>query len=116
VRRLITAGLISIGLIAVLMTFPSVRALGASMLASAGLISIIAGLAAQTSLTNMFAGIQLALSDTVRVGDVVMVNDQLGRIEQLALTHVEVRLWDGRIVVYPTSSFIREPFETGRAP
>lgn len=111
VRRLIGATLIGIGVIAVLMTFPSVRSLGASLLASAGLISIIAGLAAQTSLTNVFAGVQLALSDTVRVGDVVMVNDQLGRIDQLALTHVEVRLWDGRVVVYPTSFFISEPFE-----
>lgn len=110
-RQLITAGLISIGVVAVMMTFPSVQALGGSLIASAGLISIIAGLAAQTTLTNVFAGIQLALSDTIRVGDVVVANQESGTIAQLALTHVEVRLWDGRVLVLPSSYFISQPFE-----
>ncbi len=110
-RQLITAGLVSIGVVAVMMTFPSVQALGGSLIASAGLISIIAGLAAQTTLTNVFAGIQLALSDTIRVGDVVVANQESGTIAQLALTHVEVRLWDGRVLVLPSSYFISQPFE-----
>lgn len=110
-RRLIVASIIGIGIVAVLMTFPSVRSLGASLLASAGLISIIAGLAAQTTLTNVFAGIQLALSDSVRVGDVVVANNESGTISALTLTHVEMRLWDGRVLIFPTSFFITEPFE-----
>jgi small-conductance mechanosensitive channel len=110
-RRLIIAAIIAIGVVAVLMTFPSVRSLGTSIIASAGLISIIAGLAAQTSLTNVFAGIQLALSDSMRVGDVVVANNQSGTISQLTLTHVEMRLWDGRVLILPSSYFISQPFE-----
>ncbi len=110
-RRLIVAVLVGVGVVAVLMTFPSVRALGASILASAGLISIIAGLAAQTSLTNVFAGIQLALSDSVRVGDVIVANEATGIVSQLTLTHVELRLWDGRVLILPSSFFISQPFE-----
>lgn len=110
-RRLIVASIIGIGVVAVLLTFPVVASLGTTLVASAGLISIVAGLAAQTSLTNVFAGIQLALSDTVRVGDVVVVNTQSGTIAQLTLTHVEVRLWDGRVLILPSSFFISEPFE-----
>jgi len=104
-RRLVVAVLISIGVVAILMTFPSVRTLGAGLLASAGLISIIAGLAAQTSLTNVFAGIQLALSDSVRVREVVVANGQSGTIAQLTLTNVELRLWDGRVLILPSSFF-----------
>ncbi|MCO5222259.1 MAG: mechanosensitive ion channel family protein [Thermomicrobiales bacterium] len=111
VRRLVIACLAGLAVVAILMTFPSVRAIGASLLASAGLISIIAGLAAQTSLTNVFAGIQLTLSDTIRVDDVVVVNGQSGTVAQLALTHVEVRLWDGRMLILPSSFFISQPFE-----
>ncbi len=75
-RRLIVASIIAIGVVAVLLTFPSVASLGTTLIASAGLLSIVAGLAAQTSLTNVFAGIQLALSDTIRVGDVVVAETQ----------------------------------------
>jgi small-conductance mechanosensitive channel len=114
-RRLIVASIIGIGVVAVLLTFPSVASLGTTLVASAGLISIVAGLAAQTSLTNVFAGIQLALSDTVRVGDVVVVDTQSapqsGTITQLTLTHVEMRLWDGRVLILPSVFFISEPFE-----
>jgi small-conductance mechanosensitive channel len=95
----------------VLLTFPAVASLGTTLVASAGLISIVAGLAAQTSLTNVFAGIQLALSDTIRVGDVVVADTQSGTITQLTLTHVEMRLWDGRVLILPSVYFISEPFE-----
>lgn len=118
-RRLIVASIVCIGVVAVLLTFPSVRSIGTTLVASAGLISIVAGLAAQTSLTNVFAGIQLALSDAVRVGDVVVVNNQIGTdttdttgtVTQLTLTHVEVQLWDGRTLIVPTVNFISAPFE-----
>ncbi len=114
-RRLIVASIIGIGVVAVLLTFPAVASLGTTLVASAGLISIVAGLAAQTSLTNVFAGIQLALSDTIRVGDVVVVDTQSapqsGTITQLTLTHVEMRLWDGRVLILPSVLFISQPFE-----
>jgi small-conductance mechanosensitive channel len=114
-RRLIVASVIGIGVVAVLLTFPSVASLGTTLVASAGLISIVAGLAAQTSLTNVFAGIQLALSDTIRVGDVVVVDTQSGAqsgtVTQLTLTHVEMRLWDGRVLILPSVFFISQPFE-----
>jgi small-conductance mechanosensitive channel len=118
-RRLLTASIVSIGVVAVLLTFPSVASIGTTLVASAGLISIIAGLAAQTSLTNVFAGIQLALSDSVRVGDVIVVNSQIGTdttdttgtVTQLTLTHVEMRLWDGRVLILPSAYFIVQPFE-----
>jgi small-conductance mechanosensitive channel len=118
-RRLVVASIISIGVVAALLTFPSVRSIGTTLVASAGLISIIAGLAAQTSLTNVFAGIQLALSDSIRVGDVMVVNSQIGTdttdttgtVTQLTLTHVEMQLWDGRILILPSAYFIVQPFE-----
>lgn len=118
-RRLIVAAIVCIAVVAVLMTFPSVRSLGTTLVASAGLISIVAGLAAQTSLTNVFAGIQLALSDSVRVGDVIVVNSQIGTdttdrtgtVSQLTLMHVEIRQWDGRVLILPSAYFIVQPFE-----
>jgi small-conductance mechanosensitive channel len=114
-RRLIVASIVAIGVVAVLLTFPSVASLGTTLIASAGLLSIVAGLAAQTSLTNVFAGIQLALSDTIRVGDVVVAetqsSPQSGTVTQLTLTHVEMRLWDGRVLILPSVFFISQPFE-----
>ena len=94
-----------------LMTFPAVRALGASVLASAGIISVIAALAAQSTLGNLFAGLQLAFSDAVRVDDVVVVEDEWGRIEELTLTYVAVQIWDDRRLILPTSYFTTKPFQ-----
>jgi small-conductance mechanosensitive channel len=110
-RRLISAVLIVIGAAVVLTTFPSVNLIGTSVLASAGLISIVAGLAAQTSLTNVFAGIQLALSDALRVGDVVQMEDESGVVHDITLTYVVIGLWDDRKLILPSSYFISEPFE-----
>ena len=90
---------------------PGVRALGASVLASAGLISVIAALAAQSTLGNVFAGLQLAFSDAVRVDDVVVVEGEWGRIEELTLTYVAVQIWDDRRLVLPTSYFTTKPFQ-----
>jgi small-conductance mechanosensitive channel len=118
-RRLIVASIIAVGVIAVLLTFPSVASLGTTLVASAGLLSIVAGLAAQTSLTNVFAGIQLALSDSIRVGDVVVVNSQIGTdttdtigtVSELTLTHVEIVRLNGRVLILPSAYFIIQPFE-----
>ncbi|MCZ2858112.1 mechanosensitive ion channel family protein [Blastococcus sp. VKM Ac-2987] len=96
---------------AMLLTFPSARTAGASILASAGVISIVAGLAAQTSLANVFAGLQLAFTDAIRVDDVVVVEEEWGRIEEITLTYVVVHVWDDRRLVLPSTYFTTTPFE-----
>ncbi len=110
-RRVTVAGIVVLGIGVALMTFPGIRALGASVLASAGLISVIAALAAQSTLGNVFAGLQLAFSDAVRVDDVVVVEGEWGRIEELTLTYVAVQIWDDRRLLLPTSYFTSKPFE-----
>jgi hypothetical protein len=94
-----------------MLTFPAIQALGAGLLASAGLISIVAGLAAQTSLVNVFAGIQLAFTGAIRVDDVVVVQKEWGRIEEITLTYVVVHIWDDRRLILPSTYFTTTPFE-----
>lgn len=94
-----------------LLTFPDVRALGAGILASAGLLSIVAGLAVQSALVNVFAGVQLAFTDAIRVDDVVVVQKEWGRIEEITLTYVVVHIWDDRRLILPSTYFITTPFE-----
>lgn len=94
-----------------LMTFPSVRGVGASVLASAGVIGVVAALAAQSLLGNVFAGLQLAFSDAVRLDDVVVVEGEWGRIEELTLSYVVVQIWDDRRLILPTSYFTSTPFQ-----
>jgi hypothetical protein len=110
-RRVTVAAIVILTLGVVLMTFPGIRALGASVLASAGLVSVIAALAAQSTLGNVFAGLQLAFSDAVRVDDVVVVEGEWGRIEELTLTYVAVQIWDDRRLILPTSYFTTKPFQ-----
>jgi small-conductance mechanosensitive channel len=96
---------------AMLMTFPAARAAGTSLLASAGVIGAIAALAAQSLLGNVFAGLQMAFSDAIRLDDVVIVEEEWGRIEEITLTYVVVHLWDDRRLVMPTSYFMSKPFQ-----
>jgi len=110
-RRVTVAAIVVITIGVMLMTFPSVRALGASVVASAGLISVIAALAAQSTLGNVFAGLQLAFSDAVRIDDVVVVEGEWGKIEEITLTYVAVAIWDDRRLILPTSYFTTKPFE-----
>ncbi|TDQ47557.1 mechanosensitive ion channel family protein [Actinorugispora endophytica] len=110
-RRVAATVLGLLAVAAILFTFPSVAALGAGLLASAGLIGIVAGVAAQSTLGNMFAGLQLAFSDSLRINDVVVVEGEWGRIEELTLTNVTVRIWDERRLVLPVSYFTTTPFE-----
>jgi small-conductance mechanosensitive channel len=111
VRRLLVVIIVVVGLASILLTFPGVQALGTSVLASAGVVSIVAGLAAQSTLGNVFAGVQLAFSDAIRVDDVVVVNTQWGRIEEITLTYVVVHVWDDRRLVVPSTYFTSTPFE-----
>lgn len=110
-RRLAVVVIGVLAAAAMLLTFPSARAAGASILASAGVISLVAGLAAQTSLANVFAGLQLAFTDAIRVDDVVVVEDEWGRIEEITLTYVVVHIWDDRRMVLPSTYFTTTPFE-----
>jgi small-conductance mechanosensitive channel len=111
VRRVATAAVIIIAFGVMLFSFPQVRALGAGLLASAGIAGAIIGIAAQPTLGNMVAGLQLAFSDALRLDDVVVVEEEWGRIEELTLTYVVLRLWDERRLVLPVSYFTQNPFE-----
>ena len=112
-RRLAIAIVAILGVAAILMTFPSFSDIGTTVFASAGVLSVVAGLAAQTSLGAVFAGMQIAFSGAIRVGDVVQLEDGQwwGRIEEITLSYVVVRLWDERRLVLPTTYFTTEPFE-----
>lgn len=111
VRRVTVALTFFTAVAAMLMTFRSVRTIGASLLASAGILGIVAGLAAQTTLANVFAGLQLAFTDHLRIDDAVVVEGEWGRIEELTLTYVVVHLWDDRRLVLPTTYFTSKPFQ-----
>jgi small-conductance mechanosensitive channel len=111
IRRLTAAIVTILALASMFMTFAQLRTLGASLLASAGVVGVIAGLAAQTTLTNVFAGMQLALTDSLRYDDVVVVENEWGRVEEMTLTYVVVRLWDERRLVLPTTYFTKTPFQ-----
>lgn len=112
VRRLLVVLIAVFAIGAVLFTFPAVRAIGTSVLASAGIVSIVAGLAAQSTLGNLIAGIQLAFSDAIRVGDVVVVEGEWGRIGEITLSYVVVNIWDERRLVLPCTYFTTRPFES----
>ncbi|WP_269048433.1 mechanosensitive ion channel family protein [Paenarthrobacter sp. Z7-10] len=110
-RRVVVALIVTLALAGLLLTIPEVRALGTGILASAGLISIVAGLAVQSSLTNVFAGVQLAFTDAIRIDDVVVVEKLWGKIEEITMTYVVVRVWDERMLILPSTYFTTTPFE-----
>lgn len=95
-----------------LFTFPAVQGVGAGLLASAGVLSVIGGLAAQSVLGNLFAGIQLAFSNAIRVGDVVVVKDEWGTVGEITLSYVVIYIWDERRLIVPSTHFTSQAFET----
>jgi small-conductance mechanosensitive channel len=94
-----------------LMTFDSIRHLGSTILASAGVIGVILGFAAQKSIATIIAGIQIAISQPIRIDDVVIVEGEWGRIEEITLTYVVVNIWDKRRLILPINYFIEKPFQ-----
>ena len=94
-----------------LMTFDKVRQIGVSLLASAGIVGVIAGFAAQRSLATLIAGIQIAITQPIRLDDVVIVEGEWGRIEEITLTYVVVRIWDLRRLIVPITYFLEKPFQ-----
>jgi small-conductance mechanosensitive channel len=94
-----------------LMVFQSVRQFGTAMIASAGVAGIIIGFAAQKSLATFLAGLQIAMTQPIRIDDVVIVEGEWGRIEEITLTYVVVCIWDLRRLVVPITYFIEKPFQ-----
>ncbi|MES5822993.1 mechanosensitive ion channel domain-containing protein [Streptomyces sp. RG80] len=111
ITRVVTAVVGVVAVAAMLLTFPAMRAAGASLLASAGILGIVAGVAAQSTLSNMFAGLQIAFGDMVRIGDTVVVDGEWGTVEEITLTFLTVRTWDERRITMPVSYFTSKPFE-----
>ncbi|GAA1427369.1 mechanosensitive ion channel [Streptomyces thermospinosisporus] len=111
IRRVVSAIVGVVAVAAMLLTFPAMRAAGASLLASAGILGIVAGVAAQSTLGNMFAGLQIAFGDMVRIGDTVVVDGEWGTVEEITLTFLTVRTWDERRITMPVSYFTSKPFE-----
>jgi small-conductance mechanosensitive channel len=112
VEHILTAVVILLAVSFMLMSFPRVRQMGVSLLASAGIIGIILGFAAQKTLGNLVAGIQIAISQPIRLDDVVIVENEWGWIEEINLIYVVVRIWDLRRLIVPISYFIEHPFES----
>lgn len=110
-RRIIVMMIVVVGIAGVLMTFPSIRHIGESVFASAGIVAVVAGLAARTMLSNLLAGVQIALTQPIRLEDVVIVEGEWGWIEEITTTFVVVRVWDLRRLVLPISYFIEKPFQ-----
>ncbi|WP_406016596.1 mechanosensitive ion channel family protein [Streptomyces sp. NBC_00984] len=111
IQRVVTAIVATVAVGAMLLTFPTMRTFGTSMLASAGVLGIVAGVAAQSTLGNLFAGLQIAFGDMVRIGDTVVVDGEWGTIEEITLTFLTVRTWDERRITMPVSYFTGKPFE-----
>ncbi len=110
-RRVASAVVVVVTVAVMLLTFSAMRSIGAGLLASAGIIGIVAGIAAQSTLGNFFAGLQIAFGDTVRIGDTVVVDGQQGTVEEITLSYLVVRLWDYRRLIVPVSYFVNKPFE-----
>ena len=112
-RRLTQAIVVVVGAVAIIGTFEVARQAMTTVLASAGVISVIAGLAAQQTLGNVFAGLQLAFTDAIRVGDVVVAGEkkETGSVEEITLSYVVVRIWDERRLIIPCRYFTQTPFE-----
>jgi len=110
-KRIVIAIVIILAFGSCLMTFDKVKQLGTTILASAGIIGIVVGMAAQRTISTFIAGLQIAITQPIRVDDVVIVENEWGRIEEITLTYVVVRIWDLRRLVVPITYFIEKPFQ-----
>ncbi len=110
-RKVLVVVVTVVTLATALMTFEKVRQLGTTLLASAGIAGLIVGIAAQRSIAALIAGVQMALTQPIRVDDVVIVENEWGRIEEITLTYVVVRIWDLRRLIVPTTYFLEKPFQ-----
>jgi len=111
IQRIANVGIVLVTIGVMLLTFPSVRQIGASMLASAGIAGLIAGIAARSTFASLIAGLQVALTQPIRLEDSVVVEGEWGWIEEIGTTYVVVRLWDLRRLIVPLTYFIEKPFQ-----
>jgi small-conductance mechanosensitive channel len=111
IQRILVVIILFVTLASMLLTFEKVRQIGVSLLASAGIIGIILGFAAQKTLGNLLAGIQIAFAQPIRLDDVVIVENEWGWVEEITLTYVVIRIWDLRRLIIPISYFIEKPFQ-----
>jgi small-conductance mechanosensitive channel len=109
--RIAIGAVLLAGLAFILMTFPRARQLGASLLASAGVAGLIVGLAARSVFGNLLAGLQIALAQPLRIDDVLIVEGEWGRVEEITATNVVLKIWDERRLVVPLQWFIEHPFQ-----
>jgi len=110
-QRILAAVILVVTVCLILMAIPSIRQVGVTLFASAGIAGIVAGFAARPVLSNLIAGIQLALTQPIRIDDVVIVEGEWGWVEEIHMTYVVVRIWDLRRLVVPLSYFIEKPFQ-----
>ncbi|RRB04091.1 mechanosensitive ion channel family protein [Larkinella rosea] len=111
VRQLVSIMVIVVGFSVLLLSFNGGRKIGLSFLTSAGIASVVIGFAAQRTIANLLAGIQIAFTQQIRVDDAVVVESEWGRIEEINLTNVVVRVWDRRRLILPITYFIEKPFQ-----
>jgi small-conductance mechanosensitive channel len=110
-RRVTEVAVVLVAASLLLLQFEAVRSVGVSLLASAGIAGLVIGLAAQKSISTLLAGIQLSITQPVRIGDTVIVENEWGWIEEITLTYVVVKVWDLRRLVVPMSHFLDKPFQ-----
>ena len=110
-HRIVFVVVLIVALGVMLMTFPTIRSIGTSLLASAGLAGLVVGIAMRPTLASLVAGIQIALTQPIRIEDSVVVEGEWGWIEEIGTTHVVIRIWDLRRLVVPLSYFIEHPFQ-----
>lgn len=111
VRRIVVVGIVIIALLVAVTSVPQARTVGASLLGAVGVIGIVIGIAGQSTLGNLVAGLQVAFSDSLRIDDVVVVEGEWGTIEEITLTFVVLKIWDLRRLVIPVSYFVNNSFE-----
>lgn len=110
-RRIAVSLVILLGVCSALMNFEGVRNLGVSILTSAAVASVILGFAAQNTLSNLFSGFQIAFSEPIKIGDTLVVQGELGEVEDITLTYVSLLLWDKRRLVLPINYLLKEPYQ-----
>jgi small-conductance mechanosensitive channel len=111
IERVLTAAIAIVTIAVMLMTFPEVREIGASVLASAGIAGLVIGMAAKSTFSSLIAGLQVAITQPIRLEDAVIVEGEWGWIEEIETTYVVVRIWDLRRLIVPLSYFIEHPFQ-----
>lgn len=110
-HRIAQVGILFLTIAFMLLAIPGVRAIGVTLVASAGLAALAVGAAAQPALKNLISGMQMAFTEPIRLDDIVVIEGEWGRIEDIRLTYVVMRLWDDRRMVVPVSYFLERPFQ-----